>query len=650
MRAWLLLLFLFQIGMAQQTPTIVYTVKSDSVYLFLLNNPRVGTGFHVERKGPQDEDFVRLTADPVEAQMNPVNARYILGSDFAILKQALKVNTPEQMLVKLRADRFSSTVYTLLYHNVGKVLGRFYRSDGHVAGETYLYRIVFVSLDNGKELDRSEKTIRIVEQPPHPPQEITCEQTVDGVEIKWSYPRWRPGTDDLAVQFRIYRQQKSGKPQQINKKILLRLDGSAYQVMDKNINIGESFTYSMTALDPAGVESKFSAPVTVTIRDIIAPASPGGLVAMDEDKQVSLVWNQSPELDVESYRLYRWQGLNTDSIRLNQSPIPYNTTHYVDSTISFGRQYFYAVSAVDTAANESRHSVRISIFPTDRTPPGKIQNLRFEQRNRTIVLNWEPPTSREKIGYKVGRRVTKGAYAYITPDPIFETRFIDNNNDRGLEAGRCYYYQVVAVDSMMMQSEPVEIKVTIPDDEAPAPAGMAAAQNIAGRALQVQWNPSSSLDVSHYLVSRYSNSDTVSFEPIRHPQTEWVDSETEKGKTYQYSIVAVDTAKNKSRAVMTGPITMRDYTAPPRIRFVNAQKSGKTVTIQWQPVVDFDLKGYYVYRAGLPTGRYERLNDKPVTATIYRHDAKAAENWYRVRAVDTSGNESKASDPVNVGQ
>ncbi len=650
MRAWLLFLFLVQIGMAQETPTIVHTVKSDSLYLFLLDNPRVGTGFHVERKGPKDEDFVRLTAEPVEAQMNPVNARYILGSDFAILKQALKVNTPEQMLVKLRADRFSSTVYTMLYHNVGKLLGRFYRSDGHVAGETYLYRIVFVSLDNGDEIDRIEKTIRIVEQPPPPPQEITCEQTIDGVEIKWSYPRWRPGTNDLAVQFRVYRQEKSQAPVKINDKILLRLDGSAYQLIDENINIGHTYTYTMTALDPAEVESEFSIPVSVTIDDIIAPAPPAGLTAYKEGKAIALVWNMSPELDVEFYNLYRWSGLEADSVRLNSTPIPYTETHYIDSTVTFGEQYFYAVSAVDTAKNSSKHSIRVSIFPTDITPPEKIQNLRLTQKNHSVILDWEAPASREPIGYKVGRRVTEGSFAFITPEPIFETRYIDNNDERGLEAGRHYVYQVVAVDSMMLQSEPVEIEVTIPDDESPTPPGMASVQNIAGRELQIVWNPSSALDAAYYHISRISAADTIVFEPIAHPQTELVDAKVKKGTVYRYTIAAEDTAGNRSKAVSTNSITMRDYTAPPRVRFVSANKETNRIKIQWEPVVDFDLAGYYVYRSSLPTGRYERLNDEPVTNTTYMYSAKEEESWYTVRAVDTSGNESKSSEPVHAAR
>ncbi|MBD3386430.1 hypothetical protein GF407_16095, partial [candidate division KSB1 bacterium] len=394
MRTGLFIFLLVQLVVAQQPPDIVYTVKSDSVYLFLLDNLRVGTGFHVERKGPVDMAFTRLTAEPIEPQMNPLNARYILGSDFALLKNALKVNTPEQMLVRLRSDRFASTVYTMLYHSVGKVLGRFYQAGGHLEGELYTYRIIFVNLDTGEEINRVDKEIRITERLPQPPPDIVCEQTLDGVEIEWKYPRWQPGKDDLAVQFMVYRQEKSGRREKINEKILLRLDGSAYQLIDENIKTGQTYTYTMTALDPAGVESEYSDPVSVTIRDIVPPAPPSGLTVFEEGKAVALVWNMSPELDVASYNLYRWRGLETDSVQLNNKPIPYIETHYMDSTVTFGQQYFYAVSAVDTAKNSSKHSIRVNIFPTELIAPEKIQNLRLSRENRRVILEWEAPASR----------------------------------------------------------------------------------------------------------------------------------------------------------------------------------------------------------------------------------------------------------------
>ena len=69
--------------------------------------------------------------------------------------------------------------------------------------------------------------------------------------------------------------------------------------------------------------------------------------------------------------------------------------------------------------------------------------------------------------------------------------------------------------------------------------------------------------------------------------------------------------------------------------------------IAWERVIDFDLVGYNVYRSELPTGVWTKLNTAPVKELKFIDSKGTKTQYYKIRAVDTSGNESMRSEAVN---
>lgn len=83
--------------------------------------------------------------------------------------------------------------------------------------------------------------------------------------------------------------------------------------------------------------------------DRTPPDPPTGLRSITGDKSVYLFWNPNREPDLAGYRIYR-----------NNAPSGYfrliagvKEPYYVDRDVENGITYFYAVSAYDTAGNES---------------------------------------------------------------------------------------------------------------------------------------------------------------------------------------------------------------------------------------------------------------------------------------------------------
>ncbi|MDZ7724201.1 MAG: hypothetical protein U5R06_15690 [candidate division KSB1 bacterium] len=632
---------------AQNKQDCYISVKQDTVYFFLKENPKIGQGFTIERKSSRDDSYTNIFDTPIEPVLNPVVFADMLGDDYHMIRSSLGLNSPQEMLLRFRTDRFASMVYTMLYHQVGTALGRFYKAGGYESGETFNFRI---HIKQDKETVQTiEKKVTISDRQPRPPQTVHIQQKRRSVIIEWDYPRWQPGDKDMAVQFYLYRQTGDMPYQRLDDKILLRLDNNIYHYTDSGVEAGVYYTYKMTAVDASGLESKPSKPTTILIKDLIAPAPPRGLTTLIFENSVELVWNMSPELDTRAYHIYRWRNVEKDSIRLNTSGISYDQPHYIDSTCIIGQQYYYAVTAVDTAGNESQHSNRISAFPTDRTPPGPPLELQAKLENSAVTLTWRAPADADVHGYQVarGRQQNRHFQVFLTPDPIQDNFFVDKGDGQHrFVPGQRYCYSVIALDTLWHPGEPAWVWISIPDHEAPARPGSMLLKNDAGTALTLQWNSSPSLDVKGYIAYRGTDAqlDSIGFYPASKRALR--DDQLSKGKTYFYQIVAVDTAGNRSQPAVSETVTFRDYSPPPPVQYVNAQKTETGIQLSWERVVDFDLKAYKIYRSTLPTGRFTEIATLSPETLRYTDQQGTNESWYCVKAADTSGNESKVSRPT----
>ena len=125
-----------------------------------------------------------------------------------------------------------------------------------------------------------------------------------------------------------------------------RLNGGAYKVTDGQINL-EVDGYGGAIL------------VTPPSADLIPPEAPTDLSASAGDGQVDLAWSSVPEAG--GYYLYRSLVTGGGYTRVNDTPLA--GTAYTDDSVVNGRLYFYVVTAVDAAGNESSRSNQVEALP-----------------------------------------------------------------------------------------------------------------------------------------------------------------------------------------------------------------------------------------------------------------------------------------------
>jgi len=135
------------------------------------------------------------------------------------------------------------------------------------------------------------------------------------------------------------------------------LAGANYE--DTTAPQGQTWCYvarTVLGTDPL-VESVESAPACVEVKDVFAPAPPGGLSVLAQESDVEVSWSPSPEGDLKAYRLYRSSGGGPPQ-RLAELERGTTTTHDKPPA---GAVSVYTLTAVDQNGNESPPSAGVSI-------------------------------------------------------------------------------------------------------------------------------------------------------------------------------------------------------------------------------------------------------------------------------------------------
>src|SRR5690606_18021852 len=117
---------------------------------------------------------------------------------------------------------------------------------------------------------------------------------------------------------------------------------------------------------------------------------------------VLLTWQESVSVDAVGYRVYRSfePGVDTESAPYAGDPLLGNTTFY-DPNVEPGTTYYYVVTAVDAAGNESVASNEVEVTIEQVLPPTDVAAVAGAS---TIGVTWTASQSGDTVaGYRVYR-------------------------------------------------------------------------------------------------------------------------------------------------------------------------------------------------------------------------------------------------------
>ena len=630
--------FLLISVLSAKNPLFVVLTKADTNYILLTETPKRGAIIY--RKGPGENEFKEIAR--LKPASTPEEVRMILGSDYDRIAAEVGALNEIQLLTRLKYSSFKGGVMSFINLKVARLLGRIYKDFPIKKGETYTYKVEFLGIRKVKKTDvRKHRAVEIL---PEPPKKIEAESGDRKIILKWQYRKWQGNYNDLVAYFNIYRTEKGGKDfTKVNPYPILRENEGKHSYTDVWVENGKTYIYYITSVDIIGRESKASSPIEVQPRDKTPPSPPTGLVVIDHNGKAYLKWNMSLELDVAGYFIYRNTHIGEKFKKLNTRPIPYDSTVYIDSTAIPGRRYFYAVSAIDSSGNEGKKSNSIMVIIKDSFPPDPPRNVRAYYKNGKIYISWEKVDAPDLMGYYIYRGTIKKMIPKIIPRPLppKTTSYIDKGyGKKGFHPGWTYFVGVTSVDSSRNESKLNLIKVVVPDSEPPIPPPLINVFNLKDGKIRVTFTPSPSLDVGVYRIYRVSGKKRVKLIELPKDQHKFVDSTAKVGLKFIYEVTAVDTNQNESKPTRSKEIFVKERIPPDPPSNAKAVTTDKGILITWSGSKSEDVAGYFVYRSKLPNGVYKKLNPRPTQKLQYIDKSGRKDHFYRVSAVDYSGNEA----------
>jgi hypothetical protein len=232
----------------------------------------------------------------------------------------------------------------------------------------------------------------IVEPAADPIEDLKADSTRTGVKLEWTAPgRTLVPASATITGYRIYRGEAAesvvnaasdrgqtaggsapegaAETAKVTPNPILTKIGEtdSLSFTDTQTEFTHTYVYSVrSVVQDAGetVESGDSNLVVLARTDVFAPAAPEGLVIAavpeqgDTPAHLELSWAISVDNEVAGYNIYRADKPGAAGSRLNNQLLL--TPAFRDMNVQPGRAYFYSVTAVDRAGNESPQSGVVS--------------------------------------------------------------------------------------------------------------------------------------------------------------------------------------------------------------------------------------------------------------------------------------------------
>jgi hypothetical protein len=213
-----------------------------------------------------------------------------------------------------------------------------------------------------------------------------------------------------------------------------------------DVSLSGGTTYTIRVTMQAKTKSNSNTAITLGVDNIVVNLAPTGLSgsAVAGTTNVSLSWTASTAGSganglhgTTPYKVYRDVSSPVATFRDNAT-----TNSYTDTSTQGNTNYYYAVSDVDTASDESPLSAETS--PAILTCPDQPTSLNFTNvQAESLRLNWSAPTGGAD-SYKIERCEGSGCTNFSQIQSGETDTFYD---DSSLTCNTLYRYQVRATNN-----------------------------------------------------------------------------------------------------------------------------------------------------------------------------------------------------------
>jgi fibronectin type 3 domain-containing protein len=218
-----------------------------------------------------------------------------------------------------------------------------------IAGPPAHYYTVRTYGPKGDKSELSNQAILVPRVAPAGPEAVTVTARGDGILVEWS---GAPGLSGYNV-YRRNAQEKAHGP------AIHAAASGEKSYLDNGAAFGQSYIYNVTAVatrEPL-VESATASEREIHYVDRFPPPPPADLVVLPETGRIRLIWRVSEASDLAGYAVYRRHGVDGEWSRISADLI--DKPEYTDTTAAPNQAFYYRVTAIDKAGNESAPSAEV---------------------------------------------------------------------------------------------------------------------------------------------------------------------------------------------------------------------------------------------------------------------------------------------------
>ncbi len=295
--------------------------------------------------------------------------------------------------------------------------------------------------------------------------------------------------------------------------------------------------YAVQAVDTAGnVSDYFTA--YVDIHDTLPPAMPRGLHgSIDTNGVVRLVWNLGTEKDLLGYRVL-WANDTTHEFTQRTNFVLQDTIMVDTIQINTLTPYiYYKVVAVDTRYFHSLATPILALKRPDVVPPQAPQFIDVRVSDSTVILRWARSRSHDLKNHILFKRAQgskewKELVRLGAMDQMYEDKTVNKRST--------YEYQLVAIDSTGLRSEPSAAVQGRPFDtgKRPSPSNIRLSYDPKTKSVTVQWEFNAMMSEKYWFVlyRGFEDFDLKQMQAIDARQLSVTDKDLVGNGRYRYAV------------------------------------------------------------------------------------------------------------------
>ncbi len=536
-----------------------------------------------------------------------VLAQAIYGDDFDVEMTTEKdgvariINETEKL-----KQRYNMSMYAADHSFTAAVQAGLGWKDADVRpDDKYFYRIYSLIPKEVRKTDTSLLYVGLSDYKPLPkPSEIITEFGDKSALLKWDFDSYK----EYYTSYIIERSDDDGKTfKPVSDKPVTSLndksEGSPTASMlfiDTLADNTIQYQYRIAGVSLFGDTGPYSDIVKGRGKAVL-PLTPNIVNVTGDNEAYRLNWAFEDSLNglIKEFRINHAERVEGPYKTISQNIKPGERSIAIDSLAASN---YYTVTAV-SIEGEERSSLPYLLQPEDSIAPAVPVGLHaIVDSNGVVQISWDANSEKDLEGYRILKTNVKG-HEWV---PLFDSVWHDNTvkdtvNLKSLN--NKIYYTVRAVDNRFNQSDVAPmIEVKIPDIIPPTQPVLID-YDITDKGIKISWINSTDEDVALHHVYRKRLQGAADWELLHTTSDttthQFFDGGCEEGKTYSYTIIAVDSSKLESAPALPLTVSVPEKRIKEAIAklVLEADRKNRQIAVNWEVKKDSkSIKQFEIYR------------------------------------------------------